>query len=1040
MKVFAVFVILLLQICFGEDRGLFENLTNSSLSSSKLKFDLGSKRVDAQRDWTIVVYMSGDNNLERFALKDINEMESSIEKGTDVVVLIDRAEGFDKSDGDWTDSRVYLIKKDDDLEKINSELLLKAGELNMGDGDTLKSFLNSAIRTFPAKHYALIMWNHGGGWALNSEDQSISQHSRRSDFLTLNELSDAIKSSLESTNISKLDILGFDMCLMSQIEIANQVKDFVKIMVASQANEPGDGWPYSEILPIFSKGTKGARGVASAIVDKFNLFYSRRGDPVYTLSALDLTLVDEVLNSFEVLLNKISLKMDIGWSVIAKSLFFSEVYQPRVEDLRRERGAVASVDMIDAIKNIVKSKDLKDLDVEREYNIFIDVMDRFILNSIGSKSKKRSNGISIYAPVIKDIYNPEYESILLSKNFVWNRFLNTLHSTEQKKTTTPKIFDIEPFDFNVDSPKPISELEPISTNGFKYKVDGKGILWIKGMYGAQTEDGRVGVLKIGTVVNVGSELKKRIKSASSKLETFIPNYKDGLNRANLYFSGLFHLVMGGGKYHYATVRQPLGSQYMIVPIIYRGKRDGEYSGSIYFDKESWGAEMVEIYIPQKNGRVVSQTIRPDRDDEITLKILYISKDGKESYEAGSSFKWGDGPELVLSYFEKGRYSLGLSVKSLNGISKNSFLDFKVKENRILENSLAYIRKKPYKNSDFVGDWEYIEPTAFMKEGKIVKLGKMASYTIDKKSRNILLCNIAKVGSKQPDKSYYVLPDFRIFPHFRYFKIRNEQDKSGDSDVDNFKIVFTTLYQVKNLSILLQLDTLTYDMSMAVKISDGNSNQKEKDGKDNNPNLPIGMWQSSGGEIIYFDKQGNYKLLLTGNVTVSGLYKIDGDRVLFQNPNGESLSLKYHIDEDGKRLILTNSSGESSIYQKVEGGNTTVISTNSNSNSPSSGNVSGNNNSNGTDSSSTNSNPSSKFGLDGVWQAPGVGIMIIRGNSYKIYKQGVVTDNGIFEVQGDIIVSKSYVTGQIYRYKYRLSRERFDLIDSLGNVYSYFRGE
>jgi len=46
-----------------------------------------------------------------------------------------------------------------------------------------------------------------------------------------------------------------------------------------------------------------------------------------------------------------------------------------------------------------------------------------------------------------------------------------------------------------------------------------------------------------------------------------------------------------------------------------------------------------------------------------------------------------------------------------------------------------------------------------------------------------------------------------------------------------------------------------------------------------------MWQSSSGEIIYFDKQGNYKLLLTGNVTVSGLYKIDGDRILFQNPNG-----------------------------------------------------------------------------------------------------------------------------------------------------------
>ena len=34
---------------------------------------------------------------------------------------------------------------------------------NMGDADTLTDFINYGVRSYPANHYGLILWNHGGG-------------------------------------------------------------------------------------------------------------------------------------------------------------------------------------------------------------------------------------------------------------------------------------------------------------------------------------------------------------------------------------------------------------------------------------------------------------------------------------------------------------------------------------------------------------------------------------------------------------------------------------------------------------------------------------------------------------------------------------------------------------------------------------------------------------------------------------------------------------------------------------------------------------
>ena len=59
--------------------------------------------------WTVMVYMSGDNNLEDYIVKDI-ERELGL-AGSDanikIVALADRGPGYDTSRGDWQTTKLY---------------------------------------------------------------------------------------------------------------------------------------------------------------------------------------------------------------------------------------------------------------------------------------------------------------------------------------------------------------------------------------------------------------------------------------------------------------------------------------------------------------------------------------------------------------------------------------------------------------------------------------------------------------------------------------------------------------------------------------------------------------------------------------------------------------------------------------------------------------------------------------------------------------------------------------------------------------------
>ncbi len=100
----------------------------------------------------------------------------------------------------------------------------------------------------------------------------------------------------------KVDVLGFDACLMSMIEIAYQVRDGASVMVASEDAEPGSGWPYRDILTALTANPAlPAADLGKTIVEQYVSSYDRTlltSLPV-TQSALNLERVTSVVAALD---------------------------------------------------------------------------------------------------------------------------------------------------------------------------------------------------------------------------------------------------------------------------------------------------------------------------------------------------------------------------------------------------------------------------------------------------------------------------------------------------------------------------------------------------------------------------------------------------------------------------------------------------------------------------------------------------------------------------------------------------------------------
>lgn len=193
---------------------------------------------------TLMVYLVASDMTDETA-RILSEMEEA-RASKDVNVLVQVGGGDSPGelpDIDMQETRRYRLVPDP--EDKGASWALEALPQNqqpanvaMSKPDTLRDFLQWGARQYPADRYAVVLSDHGGG-AMGGfgADEALGD----GETMSLA----GLRSAFQQSGV-KVDVLGFDACLMASLEVASHLAPYVNYLVASE--DVTFGWAWTGLL------------------------------------------------------------------------------------------------------------------------------------------------------------------------------------------------------------------------------------------------------------------------------------------------------------------------------------------------------------------------------------------------------------------------------------------------------------------------------------------------------------------------------------------------------------------------------------------------------------------------------------------------------------------------------------------------------------------------------------------------------------------------------------------------------------------------
>jgi len=279
----------------------------------------------------------------------------------------------------------------------------------------LKNFIEESAEAYPADKLMVVIWSHGSG----VDDADIYNRKRELYFVPKEEIEeiaisydDSAQDFLDNLELQKaldvdvkIDILGFDACLMSMFEVAYQLREQSDVFVGSQYVEPPSGWDYPKILEALSLN-KASHSMGKELVQLYGDYYEREPYDV-TQSALRMECMEEVAKNLDAFAKALSVnivsKKDLKYTFLSAQMFGQSDY----------------IDLVDFVKK-VKSR-LKLKAVECSANRLLKALDKMIIanHTVGYRMRD-ANGVSIYFPSEKRPFKETfemYEKLDFSKDY-----------------------------------------------------------------------------------------------------------------------------------------------------------------------------------------------------------------------------------------------------------------------------------------------------------------------------------------------------------------------------------------------------------------------------------------------------------------------------------------------------------------------------------------------------------------------------------------------------------------------------------------------
>ena len=434
-----------------------------------------------QKEWTIMIYMAGDNNLAVDMAYAMEQIKQVSEQGADSPNLFVYYDGNSPSiptlycDFSETGKPRYVRSY-----KVPNKLYWVPNKENENAADprSILNFVDWCVNMVEvhnngeisfgrrAEKYALIFSGHSLGFQDIGlfKDETTGKSMKMSDFYNVLKWLVSDQKALEiyardlkleglerdvSTTVllgQKLDILGFDSCVMGMLEVGYQFWDTAKTIIASEGSVPSAGWTYAKILGCLT-GENDASNDPRRVAERFVKNFVRSQDS-YTVGGVSVDMAAWDMSKFEDLakaFNKLAEAL-IKCFEDEDSRIYSQMervilqvhwkcqsymYDQNVdlgdfcELLDRECGKV--------VKELGPGDDVKTLKGVQKAcrNVLAKLKEAVILSGFSGGSYQYSNGVSVFFPWSRQAYQvskKNYEGLWFTKEskrkkLTWTDFL-----------------------------------------------------------------------------------------------------------------------------------------------------------------------------------------------------------------------------------------------------------------------------------------------------------------------------------------------------------------------------------------------------------------------------------------------------------------------------------------------------------------------------------------------------------------------------------------------------------------------------------------
>lgn len=357
-----------------------------------------------KKEWTFMVFLNADNNLDAFGVGDLQQMVDGGGSNhyRNVVVLMDRFRA---------PTKLYYVEAE------GARILEDRGDIDMGDYKVFVDFVVETAKAYPAKHYAVIIWNHGSGWKkLDEQDiiKGISYDETSGNHITTAEIKKAgemIKKALGK----RIDVFCFDACLMQMIEVAYNLKDSVDYLVASQEVEPGGGYPYDFIFKHFTEGTT-PRELSEIIVREFARAFDggSQGYHSTTQSALKAEKIDDVIDAIN------------GFSKAAMSGNYQSEFRHALNNVQKfyYRTNIDLGHLVQLTNHLIDDQPFTNAS-----NKLLEAIDNAVVaNGLSGHNTRNATGIAIYFPFSVYSFSNNYQHLDFAQDTLWEQMVRDYYS------------------------------------------------------------------------------------------------------------------------------------------------------------------------------------------------------------------------------------------------------------------------------------------------------------------------------------------------------------------------------------------------------------------------------------------------------------------------------------------------------------------------------------------------------------------------------------------------------------------------------------